>query len=161
SVTDLNATLTIDTGVHGTLSGTVALSVPGVEFGADLDVDIDTRTGSRHVRVQGTQLHVTIAGQELTGDFVVEQGVNAAGEQVVKAAVQPVTLSLGTFVNVTSAEGQLVVSSHGVAGSFTVSGVTVTLPGVGVDVTTVKLAINTTTADVTEAFTIAGTTSTL
>ena len=81
------------------------------------------------MRVQGTQVDLTIAGQTLTADFSIEQGLNAAGEQVVKIAVDNVSLSLGDVRDVTDGEGQILVSPRGVAGSFTVSDVDVHAAG--------------------------------
>src|SRR5262249_50555819 len=75
-------------------------------------------------------------------------------------AVDHVTLTLGTFVNVTGGSGQIIVSPRGVAGSFTATA-TLTLPGLSPSGGTFKLAINSTTADVTEAFTVGSTTRTL
>src|SRR5205807_2227411 len=117
-------TLTLTaTGVAGSLTGDVAVTIPGVSFTGSLALqldsaagDIDTRVATRHVRISGTGVHVTIAGQSIGGDFTFEQ--NADG---VLVTLHNGTLSLGSVVDVQQADGTLSIASAGVTADLTVT----------------------------------------
>ena len=117
-------------GLYGTFAGTVVLNVPAVSFAAQLTADIDTRAATRHVKLTGTNVALSIAGATLTGDFTLEQ--SAAGVKVtIKSHAGSSLLTLGSFVNVRQASGEFTIAPTGVTGSVTITDVVVTLPGIG------------------------------
>ena len=167
----LTGSLTVtSTDVSGSLSGTVALALPGVSLTAQtISVSVDTATHT--VSVSGTGLTATIAGQTISGDFSFSTGTDATGKPDVLVAFSNTgttpLLVLGPagapYVTVAHGDGQILITSAGVAGSLEVSGVSFTgLPGAG-SLTGASFAIqlSTLTSAVTQAFTVGGTTTTL
>ena len=123
TLTGASAHFTTSTaGLEGTFAGTLAGFVSADLFTAD----IDTRAATRHVRITGTGVHVTVAGQSLGGDFTFEQ--SGAG---VTVTVHNGTLQLGSVVNVQHADGTLVKTSAGVTADLSVTQFTFTL-GTGI-----------------------------
>ncbi len=159
---NVSANLTIAAGgTFGDFSGKVTLGVPGVAFAASatLKVVIDTRPATQKLRVETTTpVDLTIAGQTLRGDFVLERSVDGGG---VKIAVANVQLNLGTFVTISGASGQFVIAPDGVAGQVNAKA-SVNLAGLmtasNVDV---AVQVNTRPQPVNETFEVGGTTATL
>ncbi|MHB1572001.1 MAG: beta strand repeat-containing protein, partial [Solirubrobacteraceae bacterium] len=151
--------------VSGSLSGTVAINAPGVSISAQtVSLTVDTATST--VSASASDLSVTIAGQQITGNFAFSKGTDALGNPAVLVAFTSVTgtnlLSLGGgAVVVGGGDGQLVISSAGIAGSLTATGVAVTLPGVTVKGGTFTIQASTYATAIDQPFTVAGTTSTL
>ncbi len=150
------------TGLTGTFGGTVAVNVPNVTFSGSFTVDVvsdNVTPANNHVRISGTAVTLTVAGQTLAGNFVMDQTTTTSGLSVVKVGVTNLSLALGngssTFVSVTNGSGLLIVSAQGVAASLTVSP-TFNLPGVTLIGGTVNLSINTGTLPVNETLTVAG-----
>ncbi len=168
TVTGAAGGLTIGSGgITGNLAATVTTTLTGLAFSSGLQLSIDTRPGTSKLAITGTDTTLTVAGQSLSGDFSAERGTDATGAAVLKIAFsnsssQGNLLSIGATVTVPDGSGQLIVSPAGVAGSFTVSGVSVTLPSdLTLGAASFTMAINTMAAAVTEPFTINGTTTTL
>jgi hypothetical protein len=158
------------TDVSGSLSGTVALALPGVSLTAQtISVAVDTATHA--LSVSGTGLTATIAGQTISGDFSFSTGTDATGKPDVLVAFSNTgttpLLVLGPagapYVTVAHGDGQLLITSAGVAGSLEVSGVSFTgLPGAGsLSGASFAIQLSTLTSAVSQAFTVAGTTTTL
>ncbi|MBK8459221.1 MAG: hypothetical protein IPL43_02530 [Micropruina sp.] len=172
TVTGASADLTIvAAGLHGTFTGAIAFNVPGVSLAASVTVDVDTRLASRHLLVLATGVELDVAGQSLRGNLSLEQGTNAAGEQVLKLAIvntTPVdpllTLTAGgnDLLTIEDATGLLVLSTAGAAGSLDVTNFVVSLPG-GLSLTaeSIRVEVNTGTAAVTETFNLGGSSTTL
>jgi len=144
--------------VLGSFAGTVTSNVPGVSLSGAFTVQINTRNpANRFVRVSGTNVNLTVAGQTLSGDFMIEQTTTAAGGTVVGIAVDKLTLTLGdgtnTYLSVTNGEGYFLLTPTGIAASATAS-VNVTVPGVTLTGGVVKVRINTTEQPVASNFLI-------
>jgi hypothetical protein len=109
-----------------------------------------------YVRVEGTDISLTIAGQTLSGDFSFEQVQKAPGQKVIKIAIANAELHLGDgttdFVVVSAGTGSFLVTPAGLAGQLSAE-LEVKLPGIDVD-GKVTVAINNTNAAVNELFTI-------
>ncbi|MCX5669737.1 MAG: hypothetical protein NTU94_00230, partial [Planctomycetota bacterium] len=153
-------------GFAGSFSGAVTLGVPNVSFGANLTVEVNTTAAAvneefdlgggnteslvlaagQYVRVAGTGVTLNVLGQQISGNFVLEKGTTAGGQQVVKVAVAGASLKLGDpaspFVQVLGATGGFIISSQGVSASLTVNSIAVNLPGVtaGAGITTVEFS---------------------
>ncbi|PYN91696.1 MAG: hypothetical protein DMD91_33745, partial [Candidatus Rokuibacteriota bacterium] len=168
SVSNAAASFTITpAGIAGTFSGSVAINVPRVVVTGALAGAVDTTNpANRFVRLSGTAVALAIAGETLNGDFTLEQGTSASGERVVKVAVQNLRFHIGSgtppFVDVSNAEGQLLVSRRGVAGSLEVNASSFALPsGIALSSGSIGIELNTIPAAVTETFEIAGQLKTL
>ena len=141
------------------LSGSLTIAAPGISVSAQtVSVSIDTATSA--FSVVATGLTATIAGQTVSGDFTLSSGTDATGRPDVQVAFSNTTsttplLTLGPagapVVQVAHGTGQLLITSAGVAGSLTVSGVTFpNLPSsMSVGVGTFSLQINTLPSTVT------------
>src|SRR5207247_1946754 len=163
SVSNAAASFTITTaGIAGTFSGSVAINVPGVVVTGALTGAVDTTNpANRFLRLSGTAVALAIAGETLNGDFTLEQGTSASGEQVVKVAVQNLRFHIGSgtppFVDVSNSEGQLLVSRRGTAGSLEANASSFALPsGIALSSGSIGIELNTIPAAVTETFEIAG-----
>ncbi|MGB8165867.1 MAG: hypothetical protein WCF18_00050, partial [Chthoniobacteraceae bacterium] len=163
-------------GLAGRFSGSVALTVPGVQFSGGFTVEINNTFAAvdeaieigggvqtlilpagPFLRVTGDDLVLTAAGQKLRGSFAFQQ-VTRGAEQVITVGVRGVSLALGdganTFVKVTNGEGALLITSTGLAGQ--VSGfVSITIPNVSIN-RTMTIAVNTTGIAVNETIDVAG-----
>ncbi len=172
TVSGAAGSLTVDaTGVSTGLTGltaTVATSLPGIAFGTGLTVGLDTHPGSARLVVEGTGTTLTVAGQTLSGDFVLQRGTDATGASALKIAftnssAEGALLSLGGgAVTVADGSGQLLITAAGMAGALSISGVSVVLPsGVTLGTGTYSMAVSTLPTAVTEPFTINSSTQTL
>ena len=173
-VTGLTGSLTItQTDVNGALAGAVTVNATGVSLSAAaVSVTIDTATAA--FSVSATNLTATIAGQTITGDFSLASATDASGHaEVLIAFSNPssetegplLTLTAGgtTFATVAHGDGQLIISSAGVAGALEVSGVS--LSGIPVTLNTTnatfQIRISTLPTAVSQAFAIGGGVTTL
>jgi hypothetical protein len=90
-----------------------------------------------YLRVEGTGLVLSVAGQTLTGNFAFEQATRADTTTLTKVSATNVTLNLGdgttTFVSLTQGEGFFVATATGLAGRLS-GKVSVNVPGVELDV---------------------------
>ena len=134
-------------GVYGQFGGSVAIDVPGVSFAGTLQVQFNT-TGVTQgslaagtTQISGSGVHLTVAGVQMGADsfvITVTQGTpsgSSTPETAVEIYVKNLTLSLGTFVNVTSANqltGAIIIDSGGVAAMFSATniGSIFNIPGV-------------------------------
>ena len=156
SITNASGALVLSpNGIAGRVEGTVALTIPDVTFagtfgiavnssnapvsetfmlGDDL-VNLDLPVGP-YVRVEGTNVELTIAGQTLTGNAAFEQGVDADGGTVVTVALTDVSLSLGSgtdpIVSVTNGQGAFLITDAGLAGRLSAT-INITVPGDAVE----------------------------
>ena len=129
-------------GFTGRIGATVALqNVPDVSLSGDLKLEINT-TGSAvdqtfvvggfpsrlqldagvYVRVIGEGVGLTVAGQQLSGNFSFERDTTVPTAPVIRVSFSEVELGLGdgtrTFVRVTQGQGDLVLLSTGIYGRF-------------------------------------------
>nr|NLI49984.1 hypothetical protein [Propionibacterium sp.] len=156
-VTDLNTGttgLTITTaGITGSVAGGVQFDVPSVSLAGAFSLELDTTLATPRLRVTATGATLTVGGFALGGNVVIER--SAAG---VALAFADVTLDLDGLVTVTAANhwtGAVLVSTAGVAASFTGALDNVfRLPGVTVG-GTAALQLNTGTAPVDQTLTVA------
>ena len=87
-------------GIAGTLSGTVALNIPGVTFTGTLHLELNTATSTLNgipgstLRIGATGLTLNVGGQQLSGDFFFSQTGAGAG-RVIRLSAEHVTLFLG------------------------------------------------------------------
>ncbi|MBL9136319.1 MAG: hypothetical protein JNK85_10640, partial [Verrucomicrobiales bacterium] len=152
-------------GIAGSFAGKVGFGIEGIRLSVQqLTVEVDTTApASRYLRVSGTGVGVSIAGQTLVGNFVFEETTDEAGASIVKVAASGVSLRFGNgqqdFVNITGASGQLLITRAGVAGGLTLSGNIFSIPGltIGTDPDGfVRIEINTIPNSVEETFSISG-----
>ena len=172
--------LVTSTGLAGRVSGTVAVTAPGVTFGAGLTVAFNS-TGlavdrsvtvagtptalvldaGRFVRLDGTGIDVNVLGQTLKADVSVERATQSDGTVVTVIGLDKVGFSFGTTtggygVTMVNGSGALVVTSTGVAGRLSGT-VALSLPA-GVSASgALALAINTASAAVDRTVTVGGT----
>jgi len=144
-------------GITGTLSGTVAVNVPGISLSGTLQVAIDTSAAdpaNRYLRVRGTNLSLAVLGQTLKGDFSFEQSGTGPG-RVVTLGASNVALFLGDDkgttatgddigLRLTGGAGQLTITSGGVYGQIGGT-VDVQLPGFAATLP-INIRLNTTSA---------------
>src|SRR5205807_3408689 len=116
-------------GLYGTFGGTVSVNVPAVQVTGTFSGDIDTRAATQHVKITGTGVSITIAGQQIGGDVTFEQ--SAAG---VKVTLRNGTLSLGSVLQVQQADGDFSLTSTGVVANVVISRFTFSL-GSGISLT--------------------------
>src|SRR5262249_36773693 len=159
-------------GVAGKLSGTLAVTIPGVAFSGTFSVGVNTTAApvSRmfevgddevalnlpagpYLRIEGTAVTLNVLGQQRGGDFAIERSGTTT-----TIAAHNVTFSLGagsSSVTLTDGSGAFVVTTAGIAGQ--VSGrVTLTLPA-GISLSgDFSLRINNTSAAVDQTLTGAG-----
>ncbi|MDA8436815.1 MAG: FG-GAP-like repeat-containing protein, partial [Actinomycetales bacterium] len=158
-------------GLAGRITGTIALTVPQVSLSGSLAVEINTTASAidesflaagaaapqslvltvpgPYVRVVGTGVTLTVAGQSLAADVQVVRQLDAAGQPVVRVRLENLALRLGgtpaaPIVTVTQAAGsvgELVLASDGLAGHLAV---TVAVAVTGVTLTgAIALDVNT------------------
>src|SRR5262249_19105097 len=121
-------------GIAGTLSGTVALNVPGVTLSGTLGVKVNTMTGAvnetfqvngtnttvslppgKFLRIDGTELKLGLFGSvTLSGDFAFEQmtTTGANPKSIVRISLSNVSFGLGDgtrdFVKITQGSGDFI-----------------------------------------------------
>jgi hypothetical protein len=150
------------TGVHGSLTVTPSLNLPGVTLDAtSLTLALDTRTDQpRFLRVEGSAVTLELAGQSLKGDFAFEQSTRATGETIIKVAASNVALAFGdgttNFVDINNAAGQLVITPDGIAGRLRFAGNPLNVPGLTLSVSSVDIEVSTLAYAVNETLVIGG-----
>ena len=144
-------------GLAGSISGDLALTVPGVSLGGTLALEVNT-TGAkveqtftvggvpatlalesgRFVRVAGKGLSLDVLGQRLTGDLVITRSTDAAGLPTLRITAKNLALVLGsgattvTATQVADTEAVLVLAPTGVTAKIAVT-VAASVPGVVLD----------------------------
>ncbi|MEX1357670.1 MAG: FG-GAP-like repeat-containing protein, partial [Gaiellaceae bacterium] len=107
-------------GLYGTFRATIAVDVPGVSFGSQLDVEIDTTAIVQTpadipngLRIVGSST-LEILGQQLGGDFVITR---TAGVVTVAVTNLTVRIKAGdtTLVDIQGLSGALRVDASGIA----------------------------------------------
>jgi hypothetical protein len=120
-------------------------------FDGDFDLAVDTAAAS--FRLGASAIKLQVLGQELTGDFAVEQATNAQGQRVVRVGAARVGLSIaGGLVTVTNGTGLFVIAPGGIAGSLS-AGVSLGVTGVSLS-GAFALELNTTAQAVTESLAV-------
>ena len=168
-------------GLAGRVSATVALNVPGVAFTGAFVIEVNNTTAAvaetftvgatsatltlpagPYLRVSGTGVQLSVAGQTLTGNFALEQ-LTQNGQKIVRVAASGVSLALGdgttNLLNVTGGTGQFLLNGQGMAGRFTATAA-LNVPGVTLG-GTFAVEFNNTPDPVHETFTVAGQSVTL
>ena len=175
-VTAVNGSVLVTpTGVAASLSASVAVTIPGVQFSGSFKVDINTTTTSQtvrsgiqdvvlpagpYLRVAGDNVNLTIAGQTLHGAFTFEKATRADGTAVVRVAAADVGISLGGVLDVTNGSGFFVVTPNGIAGSLSASVALRNIPGVSFS-GSFAIAVNNTANEVHESIQVGTNTITL
>ena len=138
----------------------VDVNLPGVAFHASMQVDVDTTPGGNFLRISGTGLSLTIAGQSLTNAAISFERSLVNGVPVVKVALSGADLSFGSFLTIADASGELVIASDGIAGRLSA---TATLDAEGLldGSFSVGIEVNTRPAAVSETFLVGGVQKTL
>ncbi|MHC4463742.1 MAG: LEPR-XLL domain-containing protein, partial [Planctomycetota bacterium] len=162
------------TGIDATVAvDQVVVDLPDFDFGGSMELEIhysddgDDTNDSLSVAVgeDGNLAPLEIAGQTLTGVFLLEKGTSSSGNDVVKAALSQVGLSLGdgsnTFVSIADASGQFIISEQGVSGALTVADATLTVPDLLNGTFAVDIQVNTASESITETFFVGGSDVTL
>ena len=166
-------------GMAGNMTGTVAITAPGLTSSATFGFSLNTGTNavmenftvgatSKSINLpagpylkfsaNSAAVNLNIGGfsQSLTGSFAFERAPAAGGGNIVRLGVSngAATLRLGAtdVVVVTNARGSLVVSSDGVAGELSADA-TVNVPSASLS-SHVAVAVNTTSAAVEKSFTV-------
>ncbi|MFL6033814.1 MAG: FG-GAP-like repeat-containing protein, partial [Gaiellaceae bacterium] len=155
SLTNGHASLVLaGTGVSGTVSGDIALNVPGVSVSAGLSLAIDTAAG--RVRLEGN-VNLTTLGLDLSGTFVFEQATNAQGQKVVRVGVSNGSLTLASGVlSLSQVNGLFILTPAGVAASLSAQ---ISLGVSGIEIGgTFALQLNNTNAAVSESVQVGGAT---
>ena len=162
------------TGIAGRLTGVVGVTLPaGVSATGTLTVAVNTGTaavsssivvgastqvidvpGGPYLRFEATGLVLTVAGQQLSGDFSFEKVTTDAGATLTRIAATHVTASLGGMLRLTDGTALILLTGTGLAGSIGGT-VALTVPGVAV-AGSLTLQLNTTGGDVDETFRVAG-----
>ena len=181
SITNGTGALQITSGgVAASISGTLAVTLPGASFGGGFAIGINTGTAAvsttlsvggqnvaldlpagPFVQVAATNTTLTVAGQMLTGSFSVQSSTLADGTSAVSIVASGVSLSLaGGAVTLSGGQGALLVTSTGIAGQL--SGAVAVSLGSSVAVSgAFSVAINTGTSAVNQTFTLGSSTVTL
>ena len=135
-----SASLTINgDGVTGTVQNVSIDVVTADDVGTDRAVAftgnaslvIDTTASSPFVRAEiagidaNTSAELLVAGQRLTGNYVIERFETLEGEEIVRVTATNAGLELtdtsGTVASITNGTGFLVITDLGIAGSMTVT----------------------------------------
>src|SRR5437773_2197565 len=134
----------------------VTFNVPNVALSGNLRLAIDARDLTAPlVSITGTGATLNVAGQVLTGNFVVERITTAAGAAVDRVGISNATLSIGSgVVNATITQGLALVTASSVGASFTGSAA-FAVPGFSISVPSVQIEINSGAAAIHDTFTIA------
>ncbi len=154
------------TGIAGvSFSGTFSLAINNTSSAIDETIQVGAGTlrlqlpAGPYLRVEGTGIQLTIAGQRLSGNVAFEQITRPTGT-IVRVALSDVSLAIGDGTNdlltVTGGTGSLLILPGGVAGSFS-GDVALHIPGVNLSAT-VQVSINqiSPSTEVHETFTVAG-----
>src|SRR5207245_2599598 len=112
--------------------------------------------------VGATPPTLTVLGQTLSGNFIFEQLTVAGGEKITRLAVDQVSLSIGdgttTFLAIDQGRGSLFISAAGVAGQLSAH---VNTNTTAFTLSSIGIAVNTTSSAVAQTFTIGATVITL
>ncbi len=178
------AILVTPTGIAADLSGRVTLAVPGVQFGGDFRIAINTiptaidevvtvgeasfaleLAAGPYLRVEGNGVRLTIAGQQLTGNFAFERATEVGVGQVTTIALSDITLSLGAggsdIVSLTDGHGVFILTAAGIAGRLSGS-ISVDVPGGALSVSgSFLVEVNTTNAAVNRTVVVGGVATTI
>ena len=164
-------------GIAGRLSAQIQVTVPGITIGSGLSVSISSIAApvstsvdvagatlvldlpaGPYLRVAGSGLTVTVQGQSLTADVVLERAT-VGGATVTTIGLNRVDLSIGAGgngVRITGGSGLLLVTAAGVAGRIS-GALVVTLPAGTTLTGDLTLAVNTTTLPVAASVDVGGT----
>ena len=159
---EISGTVSLDTLTGGAvkLGGTFALAInqTGAAVTESTALNGETLTlnlpKGPFIRIAGTDVELTIAGQTLGGNFAFER----VGTTTVIAASN-VHFSLGGVVNLTAGEGAFVFQGTGLAGKLSGT-ISLALPGIELG-GTLALEINTSNVAIDRAVTVGGVTSQL
>ncbi|MEQ1862956.1 MAG: hypothetical protein ABMA13_23795, partial [Chthoniobacteraceae bacterium] len=169
-------------GMAGSFAGTVTFNIPNVSFTGSFMAEVNNTTmgidesfmvGGQTValrlpagpflKVSGTNVALSVAGQTLTGNFAFSQSTTLAGAKIVRVAISGVSLKLGDgttdFVSLTNGTGAFIVTPQGLAGSLSVNAA-FNIPGVQIS-GDVSIQVNNTMAPVNEMFLVGGQTITI
>jgi hypothetical protein len=142
-------------GLFGSLSATVTVTnLPGVGFAGTFGLDVNT-TGSAvnesftadgkavsivlpsgpYIRIDGTDLALTLMGQTLSGDLAFEKVSDEKGVSIIRLGATNIRFSISDgatdLVSLTNGQGSMILTAQGLAGELTGS-VAVAVPGLTV-----------------------------
>ena len=122
--------------------------------GEDITLVLPAAVAGPYVRVEATDVNISIGGQVLRGDFAFEKTSLFDGNDAVLLAVDNVELMLGdagsAALSLTNGQGALLVLPTGVAGSFSAD-LAIAIPDVTIR-GSVKVELNQTGAEVHQTF---------
>ena len=129
SVSGDGGVLTIDaTGMVGSFVGKISANIPQVTFNGNFTVDVKidrVTTANRYVKVTGTGVSLLVAGQTLSGNFVLEQITAASGARSVSVGVTGLAMKIGEgstdYITLANGQGILLMNAAGLAASFNVN----------------------------------------
>ncbi|MDB4411102.1 hypothetical protein N9182_00820, partial [bacterium] len=163
-------------GFTGQASGTVALTVPGVDLGFTGNFGLRINTGAEavqevvqigtstvnvnvdagpYLQVAATGLELNLLGQTLSGNFVFEQ-VTDNGQQILRIAASDVFIGIGdgiqNLVSINQGHAAIRIDQNGIAGAIS-GNFTESIPGITISAN-MALLFNTGTVAVTETIEI-------
>jgi hypothetical protein len=180
SITDASGALALGpAGTAGQLDGTLSVNLPDISLdgtfgiavnstGAPVNetfvlggdnIELDLPAGP-YLRIEGSDIDIDVAGQTLTGNVAVEQGIDADGATVLTVALSDVSLALGsaddTIISLDNGFGLFLVTDAGLAGRLG-GAVIVDIPGDAAEISgTFTVEINTTNLAISEQFVVGG-----
>ena len=131
-------------GVSASFLAGVSFGIEDVELSvAEVMLEINTRTsaGAQFVRVVADDVVLSVPGLDIRGDVAFEQ-VTVGARNVVRIAIDDLSVQIGDFVNVQDASAQLLILPEGVAGEIVVTGNPFNIPGLDFTVSQVTVQIN-------------------
>ena len=152
SVTGASASFTAgSTGLVGTFTGTVAVSVPGVVLSGTVTAQVNTSATAQSgipagsLRIGGSSITVTVGGVALTGEIWFERVAGSGGASTYRLELVNAGVALGTYVVISAVSGTVQMTSAGLAGSLTATA-TFAIPTLLNGSVAVALQVNTTPA---------------
>ncbi len=116
TITGAGGSATTGNGLEGSLSGQIAVTVPGVDLTAGLSVAIDTTLGAAsYVQVSGTGVTLSVLGQSVTGNVTFSRDAS----RTVHLGFDHLAITLGSAsagLTITQGIGDLTVAASGVTG---------------------------------------------
>ncbi|MDB4408599.1 LEPR-XLL domain-containing protein, partial [Akkermansiaceae bacterium] len=163
--------LVLPEGLAAEVQGTLTFNVPDVSATGDFALRINT-TGfainesyevfgvaktltlpaGPYFQIAGTGVELTIAGQEIGGDFTFEQNADGSVRVYIENAFLDLKSGNEVIVSVTGGFGTFLIDSAGVAGGISVGTFTLNVEGVTFTTDKVTVQINTRATSVTDEF---------
>ena len=131
----------------------MAINLPGVSFGSDLSLSIDTTAGASTFLISGNPVTLTFAGQSLSGSFVIQKTTTSKGVSTVSLVASDISAFFGdgsTGVQISNGGGAILILPTGVALDVSGAGALVGVTGLTLG-GTLHVLYNNTGSDVNES----------